>query len=159
MDITTYSPNYADRPALAHDYHMAGYSCVQAVLGAFADQFDIPFASLMAAGGSFGGGGAGTHEELCGAATGALIAIGLLYPFSDCKDQDKKQYCYQIAREFRSRFQMIFGHTVCKELLNARPGLSEHTPAAARLGLTRHCDIMIVTAVEIVEEILREFER
>ena len=32
----------------------------------------------------------------------------------------------------------------------------ERTPAAARMGLTGHCDIMIVTAVEIVEEILNQ---
>ena len=55
MDITTYVPNYADRPALAHDYHVAGYSCVQAVLGAFADLMPVSFDVLMASGGSFGG--------------------------------------------------------------------------------------------------------
>ena len=30
------------------------------------------------------------------------------------------------------------------------------TPAAKAMGLTGHCDIMIVTAVEIVEELLAE---
>ena len=159
MDLKTYTPDYTDRPKLANSYHAAGYNCVQAVAGAFADHFDMPLESLIAIGGGFGGGIGGTHEEICGAASGGIMALSLLYPFVDGDDQSGKKRIYAVTKEFRKRFQEIFGHTICGELLAARPGVTEKTPAAARLGLTRHCDIMIVTAVEIVEEILREFER
>ena len=58
--------------------------------------------------------------------------------------------------EFRRRFQEVFDLTRCGELLRARPGVTEKNPAAQRLGVTAHCDNMIVTAVEIVEQMLAE---
>jgi len=156
---TVIVPDYSDRAKLADRYHAAGFNCAQAVVAAFADHFDMPIEGLLAANGGFGGGVGGTHDEICGAASGAVMAIGLLFPFTNGEDQQRKKEVYAISKEFRRRFQEIFGHTVCRDLLNARPGISEKTPAAARLGLTRHCDIMIVTAVEIVEELLREYRQ
>ena len=44
----------------------------------------------------------------------------------------------------------------CGELLRARPGVTEKNPASARLGVTAHCDNMVVTSVEIVEQMLEE---
>ena len=45
-----------------------------------------------------------------------------------------------------------FNEELCKEY--GAP--DDTTPAARDMGLTGHCDIMIVTAVEIVEEMLAE---
>ena len=42
------------------------------------------------------------------------------------------------------------------DLLRARPGVTERNPASQRLGVTAHCDNMIVTAVEILEQMLQE---
>ena len=58
--------------------------------------------------------------------------------------------------EFRRRFQEVFGLTRCGGLLRARPGVTERNPASQRLGVTAHCDNMIVTAVEILEQMLQE---
>ena len=44
----------------------------------------------------------------------------------------------------------------CGDLLRARCGVSEKPTAGARLGLTANCDIMVVTAVELLEALLRE---
>ena len=58
--------------------------------------------------------------------------------------------------EIRRRFQEVFGLTRCGALLRARPGVTERNPASQRLGVTAHCDNMIVTAVEILEQMLQE---
>ena len=58
--------------------------------------------------------------------------------------------------EFRRRFQEVFDLTRCGDLLRARPGVTERNPASQRLGVTAHCDNMIVTAVEILEQMLQE---
>ena len=50
----------------------------------------------------------------------------------------------------------MFGLTRCGHLLRARPGVTEKNPASARLGVTAHCDNMVVTATEIVEKMLEE---
>jgi len=159
MDLKTYIPDYSDRPRLAKTYHDAGYNCVQSVIGAFADQIDIPLEKLIAVGTGLGGGIGATHEEICGAASGAIIVLSLIFPFVDGDDTARKKHCYSISKEFRKRFQDVFGHTICNELLKSRPDVTEKTKSAARLGMTHHCDIMIVTAVEIVEEMLQNLDR
>ncbi|MCI7734817.1 MAG: C-GCAxxG-C-C family protein [Dysosmobacter sp.] len=144
-----------DRCALAHQYHKQGYSCAQSVAGAFADLTGWEPEQLFAAAGSFGGGVGGSHEELCGAISGALLVLGLLYPHTQGEDREAKRKVFDLAKRFRQRFFETFGHTRCGNLLRARCGVSEET-TAARLGLTAHCDIMVVTAVEILEALLRE---
>ena len=145
-----------DRCALAFSYHKQGYNCAQAVAAAFADRTGLSLEQTMAVSGGFGGGVGGSHAELCGAISGGVIVLSLLFPHLDGSNSDSKRRVYRLSREFRSRFEAVFGRTCCGELLKARPGLNEQTNAAARLGLTAHCDIMIVTAVELLEQLLEE---
>lgn len=146
-----------DRCALVCRYHQQGRSCAQSVAGAFADRTGLPPELLFAAG-AFGGGVGGSHQELCGAVSGALLVLGALFPHTQGEDLEAKRTIYRLAKEFRRRFSEVFGLTRCGELLRARPGLSEKTAAARRMGLTAHCDIMVVTAVEILEALLAECE-
>ena len=106
--------------------------------------------------GGFGGGVGGSHAEMCGALSGAVMVLGLLYPHTEAGDTAAKKQVYAKSKEFRQRFEEIFGKTRCGELLAARPGVSDRTPAAQRMGITGHCDIMIVTAVEVLEGMLAE---
>lgn len=145
-----------DRCALAYGYHKRGYNCAQAVAAAFADLTGWTKEQLFSAAGSFGGGYGGSHEEACGALSGALLVLGALFPFTGEGDLEAKRRIYGLAGELRQRYLDVFGHTRCGELLKARPGISERTPAAARLNITAHCDIMIVTAVELLEALLRQ---
>ena len=77
-----------DRCALAHQYHQQGYSCAQSVAGAFSDLIGWEPERLFAAAGSFGGGVGGSHEELCGAVSGGLLVLGLLFPHTQGEDRD-----------------------------------------------------------------------
>ena len=79
--------------------------------------------------------------------------LSLLHPHTDGEDRAGKVRLYAQAKEFRRRFQEVFGLTRCGDLLRARPGVTERNPASQRLGVTAHCDNMIVTAVEILEQI------
>ena len=72
------------------------------------------------------------------------------------EDRAGKVRLYAQAKEFRRRFQEVFDLTRCGDLLRARPGVTERNPASQRLGVTAHCDNMIVTAVEILEQMLQE---
>ena len=119
----------------------------------FGDLGDI-FGSFF--GGGFGGGVGGSHEELCGAVSGGVLVLSLLHPHTDGEDRAGKVRLYAQAKEFRRRFQEVFDLTRCGDLLRARPGVTERNPASQRLGVTAHCDNMIVTAVEILEQMLQE---
>ncbi len=145
-----------DRCAKAYEYHKEGYNCAQSVAGAFADLTGLTPEQLMAAMGGFGGGVGGSHAELCGAVSGGVLVLSLLHPHTDGADKAGKVAVYALTKEFRRRFEEVFGLTRCGELLKARPGVTDKNPAAQRLGVTAHCDNMIVTAVEIIEQMLAE---
>ena len=145
-----------DRCALAYQYHREGFSCAQAVAGAFADLTDLSKEQLMAATCGFGGGVGGSRGELCGAISGGVLVLNLLHPHTDGGDRAGRKAAYAAALEFRRRFEAVFGMTRCGELLAARPGVTEKNPASARLGVTAHCSNMVVTAVEILEQMLAE---
>ena len=130
-----------DRCAAAYAYHKQGYNCAQSVAGAFADLTGTAPEQLMAAMGGFGGG---------------VLVLSLLHPHTDGEDRAGKVRLYAQAKEFRRRFQEVFGLTRCGDLLRARPGVTERNPASQRLGVTAHCDNMIFTAVEILEQMLQE---
>lgn len=146
-----------DRCANAYQYHRDGYNCAQSVVAAFLDRLDLSKEQAMAMAGGFGGGVGGSHAEMCGAVSGAVLVLSLLTPHTEADDREGKKQVYAIAKEFHQRYAEAFGGlTRCGELLKARPAVNEKTQAAARLGITAHCDVMIVTAVEIVEAMLAE---
>ena len=146
-----------DRCAIAYQYHKEGYNCAQSVVGAFLDKLDMTKEQAMAAAGGFGGGVGGSHAEMCGAVSGGVMVLSWLNPHVEGADKEGKKHVYAVAKEFRQRYADAFdGLTRCGELLKARPAVNEKTKAAARLEITAHCDVMIVTAVEIVEEMLAE---
>ncbi len=148
-----------DRCALAYQYHKEGWNCAQSVAGACADLAGRTPEEVLPLLAGFGGGIGGSHEEVCGALSGGVLILSLCFPFDKPEDQAAKRNIYRITKEYRRRFHEIFGHTRCGDLLRARPGVTEKNPAAARLGVASHCDNMVVTAVELLEALVREARR
>lgn len=145
-----------DRCAAAYAYHKQGYNCAQSVAGAFADLTGHGAGAADGRHGRLRRRRGRRHEELCGAVSGGVLVLSLLHPHTDGEDRAGKVRLYAQAKEFRRRFQEVFGLTRCGDLLRARPGVTERNPASQRLGVTAHCDNMIVTAVEILEQMLQE---
>ena len=107
----------SDRLEKARGLHEQGFSCCQAVLGALEDLTELDRDTAMAVAGGFGGGcGSG---ELCGAVSGALMAIGLAFPHTDGGDQEKKAYVRALARQCVLSFRAEYGFVNCRELLAA----------------------------------------
>ena len=145
-----------DRCALAYQLHREGWNCAQAVAGTCADLAGRTPEELLPLMGGFGGGFGGSHEEACGAVSGGTLILSLCFPHADGGNQEAKINLYRISKEFRRRFHDVFGYSRCGDLLRARPGVTEKNPASQRLGVTAHCDNMIVTAVEILEKLVEE---
>lgn len=146
-----------NRCELANNYHKHGCNCCQSVLAAFSDVTGLSEAESLAISGGFGS-GAGTGE-LCGAITGAVMTLSKVYPASIDDPVGGKKRATALSKEFQRRFSEKFGQLRCAELLPKKYQPDDATPAARDMGLTGHCSIMIVTAVEIVEQMLKETER
>ena len=143
-----------NRCEIAHTYHKRGFNCCQSVVAAFSDLTGLSEQASCNAAAGFGA-GAGTGE-LCGAIVGAVITLGLLTPVDMDDPVASKKRTVALGKELQKRFSEKFGALRCQELLQNKFTPDDTTPAAVRMGLTGHCDIMIVTAVELVEEILAE---
>lgn len=139
---------------LARSYHEKGFNCCQSVLAAFSDLTGLSEQESFSIGGGFGA-GLGTGE-LCGAVSGAVMALGLLTPADPADPVGSKKRTMALSREVQKRFQEAFGAIRCRDLLQKKFAPDDRTPAAKAMGLTHHCTIMVVTAAEIVEAMLAE---
>lgn len=144
----------SNRCELANTYHKKGFNCCQSVLAAFSDLTGLSEQASFDIGGGFGG-GAGTGE-LCGAVSGAVMVLGLMTPADTGDPIGSKKRTVLLSKELQKRFSEKFGALRCQDLLKNKFAPDDTTPVAKAMGLTGHCDIMIVTAVEIVEEMLAE---
>ena len=103
------------------DYFQSGFHCAESISKAIVELHGKESNSEVqrfAAG--FMGGIGGTYEEVCGALTGGIIAIGCLHGRTK-PDQDN-QVVKKLAAEFRGRFVEEFGSSNCLVLLE---GMSE----------------------------------
>ena len=141
-----------NRIEIANRYHEKGYNCCQSVLAAFTDRFDIPADAALRLGAGFGS-GAGTGE-LCGAITGAVMALDLIVGGDMSDPVPAKRKAAGNARAVQQRFAERFGAVRCRELLKNEK--EEASDAVRALGITNHCGVMIATAVELVEELLEQ---
>ena len=135
-------------------YHDRGFNCCQSVLAAYQDLIGLTEAQCLTLGGGFGA-GAGTGE-LCGAVTGAVMVLDLLTPADPGDVVGSKKRSVAQAKELQKRFAARFENLRCADLLQKKFVPDDTTPAAKALGLTGHCDIMIATAVELVEQMIAE---
>ena len=62
----------------------------------------------------FAGGLGGSHEEMCGALAGAILAMSALLGRTDCHTDDKDAMA--LAKRYRELFLAELGHTQCAPL-------------------------------------------
>jgi len=141
-----------DRMKTAVETHEKGFNCCQSALAAFGDRLGLPEETYLSLAAGFGS-GAGTGE-LCGALTGAIMAMDLICPADLTDPVGSKRRAAMRAKELQNRFAERFDAVRCRDLLQNRK--EELSPAVKALGVTGHCPVMIATAVELAEELLRE---
>ena len=100
----------------------SGMNCAQAVYCAFAEDFgmDADTAAKISSG---LGGGVGRLREVCGAVTGATLALGMKYG-------PDKTAVYAKVQEFAAAFKAELGSLVCRELLAGTGATSGGAPEA-----------------------------
>ena len=140
-----------DHSILAGDLFLGGYNCSQSVAVAFCDVtgLDKDFAARMAS--SFGG-GMGRQREVCGAVSGMLMVLGLLYGYSAPDDDGNKKKQYQDIQALCGRFREEVGSIVCREILKDPPSDPTPSPRTAEYYAKRPCARMVMTAARLMDE-------
>lgn len=132
----------------AVQYFEDGYVCSQAVFAAFSEEFGLSKEQALKIGACFGRGM--RKAEVCGACTGALMALGLKYG-------DNKAKSNEVCEKFLDEFKNENGSFICRDLLDCDIGTPEGVQYARDNNLFREiCPKMVASAAKIAEDILFE---
>lgn len=133
-----------------------GYNCSQAVVGAWADEINLPFDTAVKISSGFGG-GMGRMREVCGAVTGAFMVLSLNFSTGESDPQSKKEM-YEIIRRFADRFkeENKFDSIICREMLGLS-GADKPTPAARteEYYKKRPCVELVGLSAALLEEFIK----
>ena len=133
---------------------IAGDNCAQAVLCAFSAEFGLDRRKALGLASGFGA-GMGRRQEVCGAVTGGIMAIGLKHGSAREGDKEAKEQTYRLVRELMARFAAEYGSCLCRELLGLDLSSEEGQKKYKEAGLAdKVCRPCVRGAVRILEEIL-----
>ncbi len=129
------------------------YSCSQAVLGAFAEKYGLPRKVALRIATPFGGGISRTGR-MCGAVSGGLMVIGLMFGITSPEEKDKKEATYLLAKEFLTRFSASKGSVECPSLIGFDISQEEELQKAREKGIfDTLCPEFVRQAVDILLEL------
>ncbi|PKM55568.1 MAG: hypothetical protein CVV00_03355 [Firmicutes bacterium HGW-Firmicutes-5] len=130
-----------------------GYNCAQSVLGAFCEELGVNKETAFKIASGFGGGM--RQGEVCGAVTGALMAIGLKEGFYEEGDVTGKAHIAEKIIAFESMFEEKNGSILCKTLLGYNPSIESDLKIIKEKGLfTSLCPKFIDDGVLMTEKVL-----
>jgi C_GCAxxG_C_C family probable redox protein len=118
--------------------HDCGFNCAQSVLAALGSYTGLDEKTALSVSGGFGGGV--RCGEICGAASGAVMALGLAFPYADGEDADAKARIAKLTVAMNRDFIKQFGYIRCQDL--------------KRNGIP--CDELIAWAARHAEEIIKD---
>jgi C_GCAxxG_C_C family probable redox protein len=131
-----------------------GFSCSQAVFTAFSDDFGLDRLTALKVSQAFGG-GMGHLGEVCGAVTGAFMAIGLKYGRTRADDLEARDKTYALIQAFAHRFKELHCSLTCRCLLGCDIGTEEGMKAARDKNLFQTlCLNYVKDAAEIADALM-----
>lgn len=143
-----------DKKSKALLHFESGFSCSQAVFLPFAEEMGMDKEQALKIATPFGGGIGGTGD-VCGAVSGAILAIGLKHGRATLEDTEAKTKSYEMAALFLDTFEKKHGSRQCKGLLGYDFSIPGQRAEAMEKGITKEkCPAFVRDAVEILEEIL-----
>jgi C_GCAxxG_C_C family probable redox protein len=133
-----------------------GYSCAQAIVSTFGVHCGLDLQLALRVSGAFGGGMA-RMGETCGAVTGAMMVIGLLYGKTLPEDEAAKEKTYQVVHQFVDEFKAHHGSILCRELLCCDVSSEEGSQIARDKGLFKTlCPEYVRFSAQILQGLIKE---
>jgi C_GCAxxG_C_C family probable redox protein len=126
-----------------YGHYQSGFHCAEVISRSVLEAFsEKAYPEAIKAASAFGGGIAGSTEELCGAFTGGVIALGLLVgrenPGEELRD------CGNLTQEFKKRFKLRFGSLNCMTILD---GFGEQQSPSDCVKLTAEAAVILADVV------------
>ena len=130
----------------AYGHFESGLHCAEVISKTILEMFlTEPHPAVIRSASGFGGGIGGSNEELCGAFTGGVVALGYLLGRENGGGSLKD--CGGVIKEFKKQFVDEFGALKCQILLN---GFKEQQNPLGCVKLTAETTV-------ILADLLNEF--
>jgi len=130
-------------------------NCAQSSFRVFATAYGLDEVMALRISQGFGG-GMGHTGNVCGAVTGAYMALGLANPASKDNPRQSVEKTYALVSEFDRRFKKLHGTVNCTELLGYDLSKPEKVLEAREKGLFGTvCPQLVADAVKIAEDLLK----
>ena len=129
-----------------------GFDCSQIVLSEVSDRVGLTEEEALRAASCFGIGMA--QGGVCGAAAGAMIAIGLRFGNDRAGDISAKDLLFRKRDEFMRRFEEMNGARNCPDLLGRRVDTIQDLIVTRPTGLYCRCPGYCVNALRILDDML-----
>ena len=144
-----------DHATKAGQLFLSGSNCAQAVVVAFSDVTGMDEQTSARISSAFGG-GMGRMREVCGAVSGMLMVLGLLYGYDTPGDDVSKKAQYETIQALSAQFREQVGSIVCREILKNPPTDPNPSPRTAEYYAKRPCARMVLLAGQILDEYIKE---
>lgn len=143
----------------AMERFLNGCNCSQAVFTSYCTELGIEEKLGLKLACPFGG-GMGHSGEVCGAVSGALLAIGLKYGQDSVDDKQAKADNYRIANDFINRFKKLNGSVNCTQLIGYDLSDDSELEAAKQTDAFKvKCSKYVGDAVKLLEEVIAEQDK
>jgi C_GCAxxG_C_C family probable redox protein len=130
-------------------------NCAQSTFCAFSEDLGISKKAALSVSQGFGG-GMGHNGSVCGAVTGAYMALGMASPASEENPRQNIEKTYALMDEFNKKFKAKHGSLNCTDLTGYDLGKPEEMIKARDSGVfLKKCPVFVRDAVEIVEGLLK----
>ncbi|MFW9906310.1 MAG: C-GCAxxG-C-C family protein [Candidatus Thorarchaeota archaeon] len=133
-----------------------GVNCSQAIILVYGQDLGVDRDTCLNIASVFGG-GINRTGNVCGAVTGALMAIGLKYH----KVGTNKFFMgieipksHEIGQEFTKKFEKRNGTIICREIIGLDSFTDENIEQAFKTDAFKKCMKCVQDAAEILEELL-----
>ena len=128
-----------------------GCNCAQIVFSYFAEKNGLDINRALKISSAFGGGmGKG---DICGAITGAYMALGLIYG-NDLENSDRS-ILKQKMKEFDIEFEKISGERRCEDILGVNVSDTEKVKEIAKKNpdFKAVCPKLVINSIKIIESL------
>ena len=144
----------SERAAQAVTMFLDGYSCAQSLLGVYGPGLGLEREAALRLAAPLGGGLSRTDGP-CGAATGAVLVLGLRHGHCHPDDQEGAERLRGLTQEFLRRFREDRGSTRCTDILGHNLSLPGVAAKVKEGQLSREtCPDAVRAAAQLLEEFL-----
>ena len=139
----------------SREIFQSGFACAESVLTAIAEHKGIESELIPRIATGFCGGTARTSGP-CGALSGGVIALNMLYGRDSSDDSRSKELNYDLVARFVREFERRFGSRICTDLIGCDLGTEEGRAKYEEEKLVEKCYDITEGATGILADLIQE---